>query len=76
MFAWIADNIVTIIICIVLIAVIAAIIAGLVKNRKKGKSSCGCNCGCHAQRNKHCDHSLLNKADCRNSADASCCIRV
>ena len=45
MFAWIADNIVTIIICIVLIAVIAAIIAGLVKNGKKGKSSYGCNCG-------------------------------
>ena len=47
MFAWIADNIVTITICIVLIAVIAAFIAGLVKNRKKGKSICGCGCsGC------------------------------
>ena len=45
MFAWIADNIVTIIICSVLFAVIAAIIAGLVTNRKKGKSRCGCNWG-------------------------------
>ena len=55
MFAWIAENIWTIIICAALILIVASIIVGLVKNKKKGKSSCGCNCAncamagpCHA----------------------------
>lgn len=44
MFAWIAENLATIIICLVLAVIVAAIIIGLVRNKKKGKSSCGCNC--------------------------------
>lgn len=47
MFAWICNNIATIIICAVLIAVVAAIIVSMVRDKKKGKSSCGCGCaGC------------------------------
>ena len=44
MFAWIAENLATIIICLVLAVIVAAIIIGLVRNKKKGKSSCGCKC--------------------------------
>ena len=44
MFAWIAENLATIIICLVLAVIVAAIIIGLVRNNKQGKSSCGCNC--------------------------------
>lgn len=44
MFAWIAENLATIIICLVLAVIVAAIIIGLVRNKKKGQSSCGCNC--------------------------------
>lgn len=44
MFAWIAENLATIIICLVLAVIVAAIIIGLVRNKKKVKSSCGCNC--------------------------------
>lgn len=57
MVAWIAENIVTIIICEVLVAMVAAIIVSLVKDKKKGKSSCGCKCGscpmagsCHSKK--------------------------
>lgn len=45
MFAWIAENFVTILICLALLVVVAAIIGGMVKNKKQGKSSCGGNCG-------------------------------
>ena len=49
MFAWIMENIATIVISAGLIIVVAAIIAGMVRGRKKGKSSCGCGCaGCPA----------------------------
>lgn len=44
MFAWIAENIATIIICLVLVLIVAGIIVKLVKDKKKGRSSCGCNC--------------------------------
>ena len=44
MFAWIFENIATIIICIVLFAVVTAIIVSMVRGKKKGKSSCGCGC--------------------------------
>ena len=37
MFAWIAENLATIIICLVLAVIVAAIIIGLVRNKKKGK---------------------------------------
>ena len=49
MFAWITNNIGTIIICAVLIAIVTAIIVSMVRKKKAGKSvvySCG-NCkGC------------------------------
>lgn len=44
MFAWIFENIATIIICIVLFAVVTAIILSMARGKKKGKSSCGCGC--------------------------------
>lgn len=44
MFAWISENIGTILICLGLIAVVTAIIVKLIRDHKKGKSSCGCNC--------------------------------
>ena len=44
MFAWIAENIWTIIICAVLIAIVTAIIVSMVKKKKQGKSVV-CNCG-------------------------------
>ena len=73
MFAWIAENIVTIIICAVLAIMVAAIVVTLVKDKKKGKSSCGCKCGscpmagsCHSQkyffRRRSCRERLLPTA--------------
>lgn len=52
MFAWITENIATIIICAVLMAVVAAIVVSMIKNRKKGNCGCGCagcpmNGSCH-----------------------------
>lgn len=44
MFAWIAENIGTIIICLVLILIVALIIVKLIKDKKKGKTTCGNNC--------------------------------
>ena len=44
MFAWIAENIGTILVSAALILIVACIVRGLVKDKKKGKSSCGCNC--------------------------------
>ena len=57
MFAWLTENIGTIIICAVLFTVVTAIIVSMVKNKKKGKSSCGCGCAdcpmdgsCHSKK--------------------------
>ncbi|MDY4813537.1 MAG: FeoB-associated Cys-rich membrane protein [Ruminococcus sp.] len=44
MFAWIYENLATIIIGLIIALVIFAIIISIVLNRKKGKSSCGCGC--------------------------------
>ncbi len=44
MFAWIAENIGTILVSAALILIVACIVRKLVKDKKKGKSSCGCNC--------------------------------
>lgn len=44
MFAWISENIATILICAALIVIVAAIICGMVRSKKTGKSSCGCGC--------------------------------
>ena len=47
MFAWIAENIATMIISAILLVIVAAIIMGMVRDKKKGRSSCGCACsGC------------------------------
>ena len=47
MFAWIAENIATIIICRVLLLIVAAILYSMARDRKKGKASCGGGCqGC------------------------------
>ena len=46
MFAWIAENIGTVVVCAVLLAAVTAIVVGMVKKKKKGVSACGCNCGC------------------------------
>lgn len=57
MFAWIAENIGTIVISLILAGVVAAIIVYMIKSRKQGKSSCGCGCkgcamhgACHRQK--------------------------
>lgn len=57
MFAWIAENIATIVICAVLVLMVTAIIASIVRDKKKGRSSCGCKCGscpmagsCHSKK--------------------------
>ncbi|MBQ2390548.1 MAG: FeoB-associated Cys-rich membrane protein [Clostridia bacterium] len=53
MFAWIVENIGTIVVCAVLIGVVALIITIMVRNKKKGKSSCSCGCsGCAMS--EHC----------------------
>lgn len=44
MFAWILENIATILICAVLLAVVALILTSMIRKRKKGVSSCGCSC--------------------------------
>ena len=56
MFAWISENIATIIVCAVLIAIVAIIIVSMVKNKREGKASCSCGCSncslkdsCHPQ---------------------------
>lgn len=47
MFAWMIQNMATILISAGLILVVAVIIAGMVRDKKKGKSSCGGGCaGC------------------------------
>lgn len=45
MFAWIAENLATILICAALAAIVAGIIVSLVRRKKQGQSSCGCGCG-------------------------------
>ncbi|MGN0476556.1 MAG: FeoB-associated Cys-rich membrane protein [Ruminococcus sp.] len=44
MFAWIYENLATIIIGLIIALAISAITISMVRNRKKGKSSCGCGC--------------------------------
>ena len=44
MFAWLAENIGTILICLVLLLVVAAIVRSLIRDKKQGKSSCGAGC--------------------------------
>lgn len=47
MFAWVMENMATVIISAVLIIVVGTVVVSMVRNKKKGKSSCGCGCaGC------------------------------
>ena len=49
MFAWIMENLGTIIVSAALVLAVAAVIVNMARNKKKGKSSCGCGCaGCPA----------------------------
>ena len=45
MFAWLMQNLATILICLGLVAIVTMIVVGMVRDKKKGKSSCGCGCG-------------------------------
>ena len=56
MFAWIVQNLATIVVCAVLLLVTVLIVVKLVRDRKQGKGSCGANCAdcanagcCHHQ---------------------------
>jgi len=56
LFAWISNNLGTILITLVLILIVAGVIYSIVRDKKKGKSLCGGNCGhcamgcsCHKQ---------------------------
>ena len=44
MFAWLYENIETIIICAILLAAVIAVIVSMVRKKKQGKSTCGCGC--------------------------------
>ena len=44
MFAWIAENLATILICLALLLTVALILLHLIRGGKKGKTSCGCGC--------------------------------
>ena len=41
MFAWLAENLGTIVISAVLLAIVAAIVIYLIRQKKQGKSTCG-----------------------------------
>lgn len=61
MFAWIAENIGTIIICLVLILIVALIIVKLIKDKKKGKTTCGNNCAHCAMAGSCHQHADMQK---------------
>ncbi len=44
MFAWIASNILTIVVCAVLLAVVIAAVVSLTRDKKQGRHSCGGIC--------------------------------
>lgn len=47
MFAFIAENLATIIISAVILCIIVLIIVSMVRRKKKGQTACGCGCsGC------------------------------
>ena len=58
MFAWIVQNLATIVVCAVLLLVTVLIVAKLVRDRKQGKGSCGANCaGCaHCALREMCEY--------------------
>ena len=46
MFAWLAENLGTIVISVVLLAIVAAVVIYLIRQKKQGKHTCGCSGGC------------------------------
>ena len=49
MLAWLAANVVNILLILVIAAVIGLILRGMIRDKKSGRSSCGGNCaGCGA----------------------------
>ena len=44
MFAWITQNLGTILISAVLLVIVIAIVRYLIRQKKQGRSSCGCYC--------------------------------
>lgn len=59
MFAWILENLATILIAAALAAVLTVIIAVLIRDKRKGRSSCGGNCG-------NCAHCAMGCCSHRN----------
>ena len=44
MFAWLAENYITVTAAAAVAAIIAGAVVSLVRNKRKGRSSCGCGC--------------------------------
>ena len=55
MFAWLAENLGTIVISAVLLAIVAAIVIYLIRQKKQGKSTCGAGCA-HCANACSCHH--------------------
>ena len=55
MFAWIAQNLGTILISAVLLVIVIAIVRYLIRQKKQGKSSCGAGCA-HCTNAGCCHH--------------------
>ena len=55
MFAWIAQNLGTILISAVLLVIVIAIVRYLIRQKKQGKSSCGAGCA-HCSNAGCCHH--------------------
>ncbi len=45
MLAWLASNVVNIVLIAVIAIVCGLVIRSMIRDRKAGKSSCGCDCG-------------------------------
>lgn len=55
MFAWIAQNLGTILISAVLLVIVIAVVRYLIRQKKQGKSSCGVGCA-HCANAGCCHH--------------------
>lgn len=53
MFAWIAENIGTVLICAALVLIVAVIIRGILRDRARGKNTCGAGCA-HCAMSGYC----------------------
>ncbi len=45
MYAWISENLGTILVTLALAAIVAAIVRNMIKEKKQGRSPCGGDCG-------------------------------